>query len=216
MTPLIKVTNLSIQVNNRILFENLNFELPANQLICITGENGVGKTTLVKHLLKDLERNYTKHAVCQLKRSQVQYVPQLRNIDDDYPLSVASFVQFGFKKRLFPWLSRAMKKQLANILEETNLTKIANQPLGYASGGEKQRAYLAQALCADPNLLILDEATASLDRTSKHELLRLLKKIMAEHNLSILFITHDPDLIETYADYELNLDNQTATLIKKG
>lgn len=216
MSTLLKVTNLTIEVAHRRLFENLNFELPANALTCITGENGVGKTTLVKHLLRDLDLNYTSHTTCHLKRSQVQYVPQLRNIDDDYPLSIRSFVQLGFKRRFCPWLNQAMKVKLEQVLAETNLTKIANQPLGHASGGEKQRAYLAQALCADPSLLILDEATASLDRSSKHELLKLLKQIMADRNLTILFITHDPELIAAYADYELNLDNHTATVTKKG
>lgn len=82
--------------------------------------------------------------------------------------------------------------------------------------GEKQRAYLAQALCADPKLLILDEATASLDTTNKHELLQMLREVMQQHGLTILFITHDPELIEQYADYELHLEDQTGVLLEKG
>ena len=96
------------------------------------------------------------------------------------------------------------------------MTKIADRPLGRASGGEKQRAYLAQALCADPKLLILDEATASLDQTSKHELLKMLRNVMKEHGLTIMFITHDPELIAAYADYELHLADKSGKLIKKG
>lgn len=113
-------------------------------------------------------------------------------------------------------MNRKSREKLAAILSETNLTKIADRPLGRASGGEKQRAYLAQALCADPKLLILDEATASLDQTSKHELLKMLRNVMKEHGLTIMFITHDPELIAAYADYELHLADKSGKLINKG
>ena len=216
MDSILTVTNLDLDIPKRRLFNHLSFELPAHKLTCITGENGVGKTTLVKHLLDDLARKNQNHVSFQITREQVQYVPQLRNIDDEYPLSIYDFVALGFKKRILPWNSPNMKATLNQILAETNLTKIKYQPLGRASGGEKQRAYLAQALCANPELLILDEATASLDVVSKHELLKLLTNIMKKRGLTILFITHDPELIEQYADYELHLANQTGHLIKRG
>lgn len=216
MDSILTVTNLDLDIPKRRLFNHLSFELPAHKLTCITGENGVGKTTLVKHLLDDLARKNQNHVSFQITREQVQYVPQLRNIDDEYPLSIYDFVALGFKKRILPWNSPKMKATINQILAETNLTKIKYQPLGRASGGEKQRAYLAQALCANPELLILDEATASLDVVSKHELLKLLTNIMKKRGLTILFITHDPELIEQYADYELHLANQTGNLIKRG
>ena len=216
MDSILTVTNLDLDIPKRRLFNHLSFELPAHKPTCITGENGVGKTTLVKHLLDDLARKNQNHVSFQITREQVQYVPQLRNIDDEYPLSIYDFVALGFKKRILPWNSPKMKATLNQILAETNLTKIKYQPLGRASGGEKQRAYLAQALCANPELLILDEATASLDVVSKHELLKLLTNIMKKRGLTILFITHDPELIEQYADYELHLANKTGHLIKRG
>ena len=141
-----------------------------------------------------------------VSRDQVQYVPQLRSIDDEYPLCIHDFAAFGLKTSSI-FLNKKAKEKLAAILSETNLTKIA---------GEKQRAYLAQALCADPKLLILDEATASLDQTSKHELLKMLRNVMKEHGLTIMFITHDPELIAAYADYELHLADKSGKLIKKG
>ncbi|MBD5069599.1 MAG: ATP-binding cassette domain-containing protein [Lactobacillus sp.] len=216
MKPILTVQELDLVIPNRTLFSKLSFEIPQGALTCITGENGVGKTTLVKHLLQDLTSNYTAHTHFAVSRDEVQYVPQHRSIDDEYPLCIRDFVAFGLKKRSFFRHKKENEAKLAQILAETKLTQIQIQPLGRASGGEKQRAYLAQALCADPKLLILDEATASLDTTNKHELLRLLKQVMQQHGLTILFITHDPELIEMYADYELHLENQTGTLISKG
>lgn len=166
MKSILSVHNLDLSIPNRKLFSNLSFEIPQGSLTCITGENGVGKTTLVKHLLQDLANNYTVHTVFNVKRDEVQYVPQLRNIDDEYPLCIKDFVAFSLKKRNFFWNRKPLNEKLEQILTETKLTRIKDQPLGKASGGEKQRAYLAQALCADPKLLILDEATASLDTTT--------------------------------------------------
>ena len=170
---------------------------------------------MIKHLLADLSHDYEEHAKFMVSRDQVQYVPQLRSIDDEYPLCIRDFAAFGLKTNSI-FLNKETKEKLAAILSETNLTKIADRPLGRASGGEKQRAYLAQALCADPKLLILDEATASLDQTSKHELLKMLRNVMKEHGLTIMFITHDPELIAAYADYELHLADKSGKLINKG
>lgn len=78
-------------------FSNLSFEIPRGKLTCITGENGVGKTTLIKHLLADLAHDYEEHAKFMVSRDQVQYVPQLRSIDDEYPLCIRDFAAFGLK-----------------------------------------------------------------------------------------------------------------------
>lgn len=214
MDSILEVNGLNLSIPDRRLFSNLSFEIPRGSLTCITGENGVGKTTLMKHLLADLSRGYTGHVRFSVSRRQVQYVPQLRSVDDEYPLCIRDFAAFGLRSRHI-FLNGREKRKLDGILAETNLVKIADRPLGRASGGEKQRAYLAQALCSDTKLLILDEATASLDRTSKHELLKMLRKVMKEHDLTIMFITHDPELIDAYADYELHLADESGKLIKK-
>ena len=146
----------------------------------------------------------------------MQYVTQLRNIDDEYPLCVRDFVSLGFKHRILPWNSKAMNQKLETILKDTKIYQIQKNPLGRVSGGEKQRAYLAQALCSDPLLLILDETTASLDRKAKHLLLQLLKEIMHKRDLTMIFVTHDAELIDQYADYELKLAHHTCQMIKKG
>lgn len=214
MDSILEVKNLNLDIPQRRLFSNLSFDIPKGKLTCITGENGVGKTTLTKYILRHLKKD-PAHISLAIDPSRIQYIPQLRSIDNDYPLSIKDFVNLGFKHRILPWNSRQMNQTRAKVLEDTNLKKIAHQSLGTASGGEKQRAYLAQALCADPKLLIMDESTANLDWSSKHELLKLLKKIIPQRDLTVMFITHDPELIEQYGDYELHLANQSGTLTKK-
>ncbi|KRN08741.1 ABC transporter ATP-binding protein [Liquorilactobacillus mali KCTC 3596 = DSM 20444] len=180
----------------------------------MTGENGVGKTTLVKHILQSFKTKDDR-IIINTTRARTQYVPQLRNIDDEFPLSVHDFVGLGLHQSNLLWHTKSEKKLLQDIIQKTHLTTIANHPLGAASGGEKQRAFLAQALCAEPNLLILDESTASLDTSTKNELLALIRSLLTEQDITVLFITHDPELIEKYADYELHLSHLQAELIRK-
>ena len=97
MDSILKVTDLNLKIPDRTLFSNLSFEIPRGKLTCITGENGVGKTTLIKHLLADLAHDYEEHAKFMVSRDQVQYVPQLRSIDDEYPLCIHDFAAFGLK-----------------------------------------------------------------------------------------------------------------------
>lgn len=159
------------------------------------GENGVGKTTLVKTILGKLT---PREGDIDLPRDvKVGYVPQFRNLDADYPLSVRNFVALNLIHSWLPWLSHQESHLLDRVLKETNLEAIQDRPLGLASGGEKQRAYLAQALVNEPQLLILDESTASLDSDMKYELLDLVARLQ-QSGLTVVFITHDAELARHY------------------
>ena len=72
MDSILKVTDLNLKIPERTLFSNLSFEIPRGKLTCITGENGVGKTTLIKHLLADLAHDYEEHAKFMVSRDQAQ------------------------------------------------------------------------------------------------------------------------------------------------
>lgn len=114
------------------------------------------------------------------------YVPQFRNIDKDYPLSVKNFIQLN--AGLFK--SKAYKQSVHNIIQETNLAGIQNSSMGELSGGEKQRAYLAQALIDNPDFIILDESTASLDPNAKLSLMNLVKQLNKKNETSLFYLQH--------------------------
>ncbi|WP_263506268.1 metal ABC transporter ATP-binding protein [Apilactobacillus kunkeei] len=207
---ILSVRDLDVSVKNRKLINDLSFDIFAKTLTCVTGENGVGKTTLIKTILKQFNKN--EHVQSKIKRSDMQYIPQLRNIDDDYPLTVFDFIGLGLQHSILPWLSKKEKQSVQKVIEMTKLQDLANTPLGSCSGGEQQRVYLAQALVSQPKLLILDESTASLDKEAKFMLLDVVKSVIAETGASVLFITHDPVLVQQYGDYDLNIANQAGTI----
>lgn len=195
---LIKVQNLEVGYPNQKVFQNLSFEIHAGQFLAIIGENGIGKTTLIKTLLGQIKPLNGKIEI--ENHLKIGYVPQFRNIDIEYPLTIADFISLNFTGIKLPWLSKREKQKINEVLKQVNLFHLRNRPLGMVSGGEKQRAYLAQALIKNPELLILDESTASLDPKTKREVLEVVSKLNRELNITIIFISHDLNLVKEYPD----------------
>lgn len=187
----VSVEDLNVAYGSHQVISDLSFTINEGDFMVVIGENGVGKTTLVRALLGLLKPRSGEIDIPA--STKIGYVPQFRNIDEEYPLSIRDFVSLNSGKGIIPWLSRKERARVERMIRMTDLTAIADRPLGLASGGEKQRAYLAQALLQSPQLLILDESTASLDNEMKYELLDLVTRFQ-QNNLSVMFITHDWDL----------------------
>ena len=203
MSKALQVVDLSMKFGDQEIFNKLNFSLEQGSMTALLGPNGAGKTTLVRILMGMLTP--TKGYYDLADDVKVGYVPQFRNIDPDYPLSIRSFIELNtpfFK-------SQKVKDQVNHILQETYLKGLADIRMGEASGGQKQRAYLAQALLDQPNFIILDEATASLDPKAKEELMNLIAHLNEEHKMTVLFVTHDLALAKRYMEDYLYLSGGT-------
>lgn len=197
------VKDLTMRFDTKTIFKDLNFKLKEGSMTALLGPNGTGKTTLINILMKLL---VPTSGSFEFKNGvHLGYVPQFRNIDSEYPLSIKAFV--GLNAPLFK--TKKVKARIYQELEETDLIKIQNTRMGEASGGQKQRAYLAQALLDEPNMIILDEATASLDPVAKDELMHLIKHLNEEHNITVLFVTHDVPLARKYMQEYLYLNHGT-------
>lgn len=195
---------------DRQLFTDLSFRLEPGSMTAIIGPNGAGKTTLIRLLMGQLQPDGGD--IHWADDVRVGYVPQFRNLDDEYPLTIRSFVQLSQLSSRLPWHRRQEQAELDDVLDQTHLTRRADQRLGMASGGEKQKAYLAQALIGRPNFLILDEATASLDVATKAELMDLVAELNQTMNLTVVFITHDLQLAKDYTQQYLLLEREGAHL----
>lgn len=201
MSNILEVNNLSMSFDKKMVFSDINFKLKRGSMTALLGPNGTGKTTLINILMQ--LHTPTKGSFRFAQDTKLGYVPQFRNIDAEYPLSIAAFV--GLNAPLFKTgkTKQAINKQLV----EANLADIKNVRMGEASGGQKQRAYLAQALLDNPNMIILDEATASLDPTAKDELMSLIKHLNQKHAITVLFVTHDVPLARKYMENYLYLNH---------
>ncbi|WP_367295385.1 metal ABC transporter ATP-binding protein [Levilactobacillus yonginensis] len=205
-TPILKLEHLGVTFPNHPVFTDLNLTINQGEFWSIVGKNGVGKTTLMRTILHQLRPTHGRVSYWPNAGDvRIGYVPQFRNIDADYPLTIRDFVGLNLTGWKWPWLSRKEKAAVQQILGETGLEKIANRPIGQASGGERQKAYLAQALVEAPNLLILDESTASLDPVTKTELLDLVQELNTKLQLTVLFVTHDIPMARKYSSQYLML-----------
>lgn len=198
---LISVEDLSLSFPNHPVLSGLSFQVNRGDFLGVIGENGIGKTTLVRVILGQLHPSAGKVVIKDGVR--IGYVPQFRNIDVEYPLAIKDFVALNFTGLKLPWLSKKERTRVHQVIHQVGLEHIADRPLGLASGGEKQKAYLAQALINHPDLLILDESTASLDPNTKKELLDVVFRLNKTTGLTILFVSHDMQMIHEYPDQYL-------------
>src|SRR5699024_10047659 len=204
---LIEAKNLTKRFGNQLVFQDVNFKINQGDFLSLIGPNGSGKTTLVK-ILMGLEPKTSGELNFDHKQT-IGYVPQFRNIDNDYPLSIEAFIRLNLKFTLSPTKRHENDQLIQEILEKTGLTDLKDRPLGLASGGEKQKAYLAQALLNDPKILILDESTASLDVEVKMQLMDLVAELNKKYQLTVIFITHDYELTKKYTTKALFFQNKT-------
>lgn len=197
------MNDLSMRFDNKTVFKDISFKLEKGSTTALLGPNGTGKTTLIKILMGMLTPTSGSYKFAD--DVKIGYVPQFRNIDSEYPLSIRAFIELNAS--LFK--TKKVKEQVDQQLVETYLDKIQNTRMGEASGGQKQRAYLAQALLDHPNMIILDEATASLDPAAKEELMDLIHHLNKEHKITVLFVTHDIPLASKYMSDYLYLNKGT-------
>lgn len=201
----LKIKNLTYSIGDNTILDNITFSVTSGDVVAVVGKNGVGKTTLLNNILEKL--NKTSQITLVGENPTLGYVPQFRQIDEELPLSAADFVSLPIQKGLLPWLSKKEKSSIKEALELTNSLKLQNKSIGTLSGGEKQRVFLAQALVNKPNLLLLDEFTSNLDKTSEIECMTLVKEITKKENIITLCITHELSLIdEKYVDKILYLE----------
>lgn len=200
---ILDVNDLSMRFDTKTIFQDISFSLEKGSMTALLGPNGTGKTTLIKILMGMLTATGGSYDFSS--NVKLGYVPQFRNIDAEYPLSIRAFV--GLNAPFFK--TKKVKDQIDHQLTETHLDAIADTRMGEASGGQKQRAYLAQALLDNPNMIILDEATASLDPAAKEELMGLIKHLNKEHKITVLFVTHDIPLAKKYMSDYLYLNKGT-------
>ena len=204
MTEL-NIKNLTYSIGDKTILDNISFSVSSGDVVAVVGKNGVGKTTLLNNILEKL--NKTDEIKLIGENPTLGYVPQFRQIDEELPLSAKDFVSLPIQKGFLPWLSKKEKESIKNALSLTNSIKLENKSIGTLSGGEKQRVFLAQALVNKPNLLLLDEFTSNLDKTSEVECMTLVKDITKKENIITLCRTPELSLLdEKYVDKILYLE----------
>jgi zinc/manganese transport system ATP-binding protein len=193
----VAVDDLALRFGDRTLFEGLSFALERGELLAVLGPNGTGKTSLIRILLGLLEPSAGSVVVegCPPRERchRIGYVPQQRAFDRDLVMRGRDLVRLGLDGHRwgFGRLDDGAQAQVDAVLAEVGATAYADAPVGRLSGGEQQRLRVAQALVADPVLILADEPLLSLDLAHQRGVVDLLDARRRSAGTPIVFVTHD-------------------------
>jgi zinc transport system ATP-binding protein len=194
-STVIRFKDVYFGYNQLCVLENINFSIEKGEFVGIIGPNGGGKTTLLKLMLGILKPRSGALDVFgsdpRRAGSRVSYVPQASTFDRQFPISVYDLVLSGRLSRL-PWHGRYRKtdKEAAQqALKTVKLENLQHRSFGTLSTGQAQRALIARALAANPEILLLDEPTASIDPETSEDVLRILTKLTPD--ITVVMVTHN-------------------------
>ena len=214
----IKAENISVKIGNDEIIKNVNIHIHCGQLTVIIGRNGAGKSTLLKALLGEVKHTgkieiYDKKEN-KYEKLKIGYVPQSMNRERHMPTTVYDLIA-GIISNKPIWLKKDKKtdEKIKEHLKVFEADLLIDKSIGDLSGGELQRVLLSIATLSNPNLLILDEPVSGIDKNGIRLFFDLINKQKTEHDMAIILVSHDLDMVRKYADKVILLDK---TVIKQG
>jgi len=194
---------------NKTLISNANAHLNLGEVCLLIGNNGVGKTTLIKSILHQIpllngEISINNKSVKLLSVKEIaeniavvfskSIIPQNYTVEDLISLGKYIYYPFYFE------LKKEDREEVSHIIEELDLVQYKNTLLKNLSDGNLQKAFIGRALTQNSSIIILDEPTTHLDEKNKIIILKTLRKLAQEQNKLILFSSHDWRLAKEFAD----------------
>lgn len=190
---LIKGENLTLSYDGNAVIRGLSFTVNAGDYIAVTGENGCGKSTLMKAIIGELKPTAGTLTRCaELRKYGIGYLPQQSAIQRDFPASVFEATLSGNIRRNpfgFGWNGEA-KARAERYLELLGIASLKNRSFQELSGGQKQRVLLARAMCASDLLLLLDEPATGLDEAAAEEMYAAIR-LVNQNGAAVVMVSHD-------------------------
>lgn len=196
--PVIEFKNVSLSLGGVTILKDVSMAVEHGDFLAVLGPNGGGKSTLLKLMLGLLKPDsgtvrVLGHAPGE-SGGRIGYLPQHTHVSTSFPVTVLEAVHMGTvgsglggiagRARTSDEVARARK-----ALERVNMLEYEKRRMAGLSGGQKQRVFIARALVSDPELLLLDEPTASVDPASRNSLFNLLSELNEE--MTVVMVSHD-------------------------
>jgi len=214
LQPFVELKGVAFGYGDQPVLEDIYLHLHPGQFAALVGPSGAGKSTLLKLILGTLPPSrgeiYINGQVLHGRPApRLGYVPQLEAVDWNFPVTVAEVVLMGRIRRTgwWPWPGAEDKRRLQAVLERLEIAHLAKQHIRNLSGGQQQRVFLARALIAEPDLLVLDEPTTGVDMRAAENVLHLLVDLNRQ-GMTILMTTHDLNTAAAHAPWVVCLNRR--------
>ncbi len=205
-TPIFECKNITFSYNNsKKILEDVSFKVFENELLCIVGKNGAGKSTISKLMCGFMKNNsgsfifngkdITNYTIYQ-RSNIIGYVMQNPNQMISHTIV---FDEISFALKNLNLNSNEIKEKVNEILKICDLYEMRNWPISALSFGQKRRVTIASILVMNPKILILDEPTAAQDFKHYTQIMEFIKSL-TNHGITSIMITHDMHLLLEYAD----------------
>ena len=189
----VSVSDVTLSYDNLTVAEHVSFDVDFGDYVCIVGENGTGKSTLLKTIV-GIHQPKSGHILfdCDIRNGDIGYLPQQTVVRDDFPASVGEIVLSGClgllgKRPFFGAEERRIADKNMDLLGISDLKKTSFREL---SGGQRQRVLLAKALCCARKILVLDEPVTGLDPLVTADMYSILRLINGE-GVTIIMVSHE-------------------------
>lgn len=203
---IIALENVSFGYTGVPVVESVSFTVEAGEFLGLVGPNGSGKSTLLALMLglhkpdTGTVRLFGEPAHAFSDGERIGYVAQnATEVKTDMPITVREIVAMGrYPHTGFAHLFNADRKITERALEQVGITDLAGKLVGHLSGGQRQRVFIARALAAKADLLVLDEPVVGVDADSRERFYNLLRELN-ERGMTIVLIEHDIGVVTEYA-----------------
>ncbi|MEA3422781.1 MAG: metal ABC transporter ATP-binding protein [Bacillota bacterium] len=196
---IIEIKDVSVNYKNVKALDRVSISIKKGTFIGVIGPNGGGKTTLIKVLLGLIKP--TTGEVLIHSDKPIGYVPQFNNFEKKFPITVCKVVLMGSmsdNKNIFHKYKKEDKEKSLKVMTLLGIEYLSDRLISQLSGGQMQKVLIARALMTDPDILILDEPTASIDSQSRTDIYNLFNDLKG--NKTIILISHDIGSISSYVD----------------
>ncbi len=206
----LSIQNLSVAYNETVVLQDISTTLPAGKITALIGCNGAGKSTMLKAIAGLLPMS-GKLSLAKLPLTgagphrDIAYMPQDTSATSS--LTVLEVILLGRLRSLGMSVPTQMVDEAYQVLNAFGLSSLQTRTLDAVSGGQRQLAFLAQALFRNPHVLLLDEPTAALDLRHQLLVLETLRKFVDETGGVVAVAMHDLNLAAQFSDQVIGLLN---------
>ncbi len=196
--PILATDNLTVRFGDFFAVKNLNFSIEAGESLALIGPNGSGKTVLLKALLGLIPY---EGKITWNSGVRVGYVPQKIDADRHLPINFRNLLEAKAA------ILKLDKREVVSAAEDAGLTKtILETSVGHLSGGQFQKSLIAFAILGKPNVLLLDEPTASIDIHGEEQIFDLIHRLQDSRKMTTIVVSHDLHFVYRYASKVLCLN----------